>query len=83
MRLAVAFFALPVVAGTLAPSPADAQTPMITAWLAANAECRSGTPGDPKTQKACEMRDQISARLERRGCVHHEDGDWWKCSGRH
>ena len=29
--------------------------------------------------QACEKRDQISARLKRRGCLYQEDGDWWKC----
>jgi hypothetical protein len=29
--------------------------------------------------KACAKRDEIGARLERRGCVYQEDGDWWKC----
>ena len=63
-------------------APAHAQSPMITGWLATNAECKSGRSDDPKTAQACEKRDQISARLKRRGCVYQEDGDWWKC-GRH
>jgi hypothetical protein len=60
-------------------TPAHAQRPIITGWLAANAECKGGPGDDPKTMKACERRDQISARLKRRGCVYQEDGDWWKC----
>lgn len=58
---------------------AHAQRPIITGWLAANAECKAGVADDPKTLKACERRDQISARLKRRGCEYQEDGDWWKC----
>ncbi len=58
---------------------AQAQSPLITAWQAANAECRGGHSDDPKTMQACERRDQVSARLKRRGCVFQEDGDWWKC----
>jgi hypothetical protein len=60
-------------------TPAHAQRPMITGWLAANADCKGGPGDDPKTTKACEKRDQIGARLKRRGCVYQEDGDWWKC----
>jgi hypothetical protein len=60
-------------------TPAHAQRPMITGWLAANADCKGGPGDDPKTMKACEKRDQIGARLKRRGCVYQEDGDWWKC----
>ncbi len=61
------------------PTQAHAQRPIITGWLVANAECKAGVPDDPKTLKACERRDQISARLKRRGCEYQEDGDWWKC----
>ena len=63
-------------------NPAEAQRPVITGWLAANAECKSGPADDPKTIKACERRDQIGARLKRRGCDYQEDGDWWKCPHR-
>ena len=60
-------------------APARAQSPMLTAWLAANGECKAGH-GDPaKTAEACAKRDQIGARLKRRGCAYQEDGDWWKC----
>jgi hypothetical protein len=60
-------------------TPAHAQRPIITGWLAANAECKGGPSDDPKTMKACEKRDEIGARLKRRGCLYQEDGDWWKC----
>jgi hypothetical protein len=60
-------------------APAHAQSPVLTAWLAANAACKGGHGDDPKTAKACEKRDQIGARLKRRGCLYEESGDWWKC----
>jgi hypothetical protein len=60
-------------------APAQAQSPVLTAWLAANAACKGGHGDDPKTAKACEKRDQIGARLKRRGCLYEESGDWWKC----
>ena len=60
-------------------APARAQPPVLTAWLAANAECKGGHGDDPKTAKACQKRDEIGARLTRRGCVYQEAGDWWKC----
>jgi hypothetical protein len=60
-------------------APAQAQPPVLTAWLAANAECKGGHGDDPKTAKACQQRDQIGARLKRRGCVYQDAGDWWKC----
>ena len=63
-------------------APAHAQSPMITAWLAANAECKGGHGDDAKTAQACQKRDQIGARLTRRGCLYQEDGDWWKCPHR-
>jgi hypothetical protein len=56
---------------------AQAQRPMITGWLAANAECKGGHGDDAK--KACQRRDQLGATLTRRGCEYQEDGDWWKC----
>ncbi len=58
---------------------AYAQPPVLTAWLALNAQCRGGPPDDPKTVQACKKREEVSARLKRRGCVYQEDGDWWKC----
>ena len=57
-------------------APAQAQPPVLTAWLAANSDCKAG---GPKAAQACEKRDQISARLKRRGCVYQQDGDWWRC----
>jgi hypothetical protein len=60
-------------------APAHAQAPVLTAWLAANAECKGGHGDDPKTAQACKKRDEIGARLKRRGCVYQEAGDWWKC----
>ena len=63
-------------------APAHAQPPLITAWLAANAECKGGHGDDAKTAQACQKRDQIGARLTRRGCLYQEAGDWWKCPHR-
>ena len=60
-------------------APAHAMSPMLQGWLAANTECRSGPPDDPKAQQACKRRDQVGERLKRRGCVYQEDGDWWRC----
>ena len=60
-------------------APAHAQSPMLSGWLAANTDCKSGPPDDPKTQAACKRRDQVGERLKRRGCVYQEDGDWWRC----
>jgi len=72
--------AIPLVTAALSLSlPAQAQSPMIQGWLAANALCKGGVSDDPKTKKACARRDDLSAKLKRRGCVYHEDGDWWKC----
>src|SRR5215469_11865239 len=62
--------------------PAHAQSPMIQGWMAVNAECKGGVPDDPKTRKACARRDDLSAKLKRRGCLYQEDGDWWKCPHR-
>jgi hypothetical protein len=59
--------------------PANAQSPLIQGWLAANEECKGGPSDNPKTKKACETRDRLNARLKRRGCTYQEDGDWWKC----
>ena len=73
MVLTIATIALTFAVLSIAPRP------VITAWLATNAECKGGHADDPKTLKACEMRDQISARLKRRGCLYQEEGDWWKC----
>ena len=44
-------------------------------WQVANSKCQSGDA------KQCELRDQLSGALKRKGCLFHEDGGWWKCSG--
>jgi hypothetical protein len=78
----VATIALPLAALCFVirlAAPAHAQPPLITAWHVLNAECKGGRSDDPKTLKACEKREQVSARLKRRGCLYKEDGDWWKC----
>ena len=59
--------------------PAHALSPTLQGWLAVNSQCKGGAADDPKTQKACARRDELSARLKRRGCQYQEDGDWWKC----
>lgn len=59
--------------------PAHAMSPMLQGWLAVNSQCKGGHADDPKTQKACAKRDELSARLKHRGCEYQEDGDWWKC----
>ena len=60
-------------------APAAAQSPMIQGWLAANTACKGGAGDDPKTKKACTRRDDLGAKLKRRGCEYQEDGDWWRC----
>jgi hypothetical protein len=55
--------------------PAHALTVQEQGWQVANSKCKSGDA------KQCELRDRLSVVLKRHGCVYHEDGDWWKCSG--
>lgn len=85
---------VPRIVGTIAPAlaalgfvlplatPAQAQSPLIQGWLAANADCKGGRADEPKTQKACDTRDRLGGALTRRGCIFHQDGDWWKCPPR-
>jgi hypothetical protein len=68
-----------VAALALVPAAGHAQSPMIQGWLAVNTACKGGPPDDPKTQKACARRDDLGAKLKRRGCQYREDGDWWQC----
>jgi len=77
VTIALALAALCFVLGLAAP--AYAQSPLIQGWLAANTQCKGSLSNDPKTLKACETRDRLSAKLKRRGCSYREDGDWWKC----
>jgi hypothetical protein len=56
-------------------APARALTVQEQGWQVANSKCHDGDA------KQCELRDRLSAVLKRHGCVYHEDGDWWKCSG--
>ena len=56
-------------------SPAHALTVQEQGWQVANSKCKDGDA------KQCELRDRLSAVLKRHGCVYHDDGDWWKCSG--
>jgi hypothetical protein len=55
--------------------PAQALTVQEQGWQVANSKCKSGDA------KQCVLRDQLSAVLKRHGCVYHDDGDWWKCTG--
>jgi hypothetical protein len=61
------------------PTAAHAQSPMVQGWMAANSICKGSLSDDAKTQNACKRRDDLSAKLKRRGCLYQEDGDWWKC----
>jgi invasion protein IalB len=56
-------------------APARALTVQEQGWQVANSKCENGDA------KECELRDRLSAALKRKGCVYHEDGGWWKCSG--
>jgi hypothetical protein len=56
-------------------SPAHALTLQEQGWQVANSKCQAGEA------KQCELRDQLSGALKRKGCLFHEDGGWWKCSG--
>ena len=76
-------FAIPLVIAALfvvlRDTPAHAQSPMVQGWMAANSVCKGSLSDDAKTQAACKRRDDLSAKLKKRGCVYQEDGDWWKC----
>jgi hypothetical protein len=78
-RVVVTIALLLAALGFVLRLPAHAQSPLIQGWLAVNTECKGGLADDPKTQKACARRDQLSAKLKRRGCLYQENGDWWKC----
>ncbi len=77
-----AILASAVAFGFVFGLPAHALSPMIQGWLAVNTACKGGVSDDPKTIKACARRDELSAKLKRRGCEYQEDGDWWKCPRR-
>jgi hypothetical protein len=77
--LAAFALAIATASASILSPPAHAQSPVIQGWLAANTACKGGPSDDPKTQKACARRDDLSARLKRRGCEYQEDGDWWRC----
>jgi hypothetical protein len=61
--------------GSFLSTPAQAITTLEQGWQVSNSKCKGGDA------KQCELRDRLSAVLKRKGCVYHEDGDWWKCSG--
>jgi hypothetical protein len=74
----IATFALALAAltfGILPSAPAHALTVQEQGWQVANSKCKSGDA------KQCELRDRLSAVLKRHGCVYHDDGEWWKCTG--
>ena len=58
-------------------SPAHALTLQEQGWQVANTKCKGGDA------KQCELREQLSGALKRKGCVFQEDGGWWKCSRTH
>jgi hypothetical protein len=77
-RRIVATLAPPLAALAFAAAlgaPARALTVQEQGWQVANSKCQGGDA------KECELRDRLSAALKRKGCVYHEDGGWWKCSG--
>ncbi len=78
LRSIAAAISLAALALSFGP-PAHAMSPMLQGWLAVNSQCKAGPADDPKTQKACARRDDLSAKLKRRGCEYQVDGDWWKC----
>jgi invasion protein IalB len=70
------FFAILTALGVASlAAPAQALTVQEQGWQVANSKCKAGDA------KQCELRDRLSAVLKRHGCLYHEDGDWWKCSG--
>ena len=61
-------------------APAHAQPASVQSWELLNEKCKEGPPDDSKTVEACAKREQYAAKLQRRGCLFHEDGGgWWKC----
>jgi invasion protein IalB len=72
-RMIATLTALAFSASLTAPAPA--LTVQEQGWQIANSKCKSGDA------KQCELRDRLSAVLKRHGCVYHDDGDWWKCTG--
>jgi hypothetical protein len=75
--------ALTMAALCIVPSlgvPARAEPMSVQLWGLLNEKCKDGLPDDPKTAQACAKREQYTAKLQRRGCLFHEDGGgWWKC----
>jgi hypothetical protein len=81
-RRIVATIALTMAALSIVPrlgAPAHAQSASVQSWGLLNEKCRDGRPDDPETVQACAKREQYAAKLQRRGCLFHEDGGWWKC----
>ena len=77
-----------IIAGLISPlaalsfavaltAPAQALTLQEQGWQVANTKCKGGDA------KQCELREQLSGALKRKGCVFQEDGGWWKCSRTH
>jgi hypothetical protein len=77
--IATLIFALAALAlaAPLTAAPAYALTVLEQGWQVANAKCQDGDA------KQCDLRERLSERLKRKGCLYQEDGGWWKCSRAH
>lgn len=74
-RIAILTALMAALAFASLTDPAHALTVQEQGWQVANSKCKAGDA------KQCELRDRLSSVLKRHGCVYHDDGDWWKCSG--
>ena len=70
-----ALAALALLAPTAASARSDAAEALIAEWTDLNSTCRGGSGDDPKTMKACDDREAVSAKLKKLGWCYGRPGD--------
>lgn len=73
--IAAACLAAALLAPAAASARSDASEALIAEWTDLNSTCRGGSGDDPKTMKACDAREAVSAKLKNLGWCYGRPGD--------
>ncbi len=91
MKLFVTFTAASIAclmathAGMAAGKPKP--TALISKWTDLNSQCRGGSGDDPKTQRACDRREEVGKQIDQAGWCYGREGQMgyqmqWHACGR-
>jgi hypothetical protein len=75
--LRYALLALVLVMSSTASHAAPSTRDVVRLWYDLNKQCRGGSGDDPRTEEACNRRQEVDDQLRRAGCSYY--GDRWVC----